>query len=334
MVCQAFTSSKTLNGKGDMTRHCAECGARLSQGDVFCPECGMPTEEAGAKSEPVKKTMGRKPMPPSRETPASETRAKVAQTTVTQVRVTPETVQTGGGQRYLELLRRIGTTLLLIVALVSIGASGLVVSLLWFATAIAFYILLPRRKPPDGANFYERMPAVYGPDFIGLMLTSVFIGLPLLAGTIEARGLAGLFTEIHPSAVLSWPLSLGGIAILYIANGYAQFWLKIEGDGLLIHSAKGQCFVRYGDIENVAPYRRGLPGWMHKLAPILALFGKYNAAGAIMVSRDETGMLIRLRDGTTHKIAQDAFEKPFRKVLKAFRQHGVRLDPVFFEGSR
>jgi hypothetical protein len=64
---------------------------------------------------------------------------------------------------------------------------------------------------------------------------------------------------------------------------------------------------------------------MRALTPLLVLTGKFTQAGAILLARDEVGIALEKRDGTRATIPSDAFEKPFRKVLKALRKQGVPL---------
>ena len=290
-----------------MAAYCANCGTELEAGCGFCPECGSPVVQVASGGQ--------------RETQPRQQEHRPAGA------VSPAGAGGRGGSRLIEALRRIPTLAILVVMLVALAMGDLVVAALLGIAAILIYVLLPRITIPDGAYTYERIPAVIGPDILGFFMTSVFIALPFMASALEGAEWGDLFDEIHPSALLVWPLALISGIILYIAYRYANFWLKIEKDGLRIRTVSGEKFAAFSQIRQVAPHRRGLPRWMKALTPFLILGGKYGAAGSIMLARDETGIRLEMRDGTSITIAADALEKPFRKIMAALVRHDVAMTP-------
>ena len=225
-----------------------------------------------------------------------------------------------------EYFRRGLTLVLLTSGLAGIPYwDGLIIGILMGA-ALLFYLLFPRSSPPPKALTYERIPAVYGPDFIGFFMTSVFLALPFWARAGNDGYLYEGFLLVHPAAVLTWPLALLSIFILVIAANYASYWIVIEAKGLTIFSAKEEKFLPFEQMEEVIPHRKGLPKWIRFLTPLMVLTGKYTAAGAVLLARDTTGMSIKLKNGTAINIPSDAFEKPFKKILKALRAHNIPVN--------
>ncbi|MFP1632824.1 zinc-ribbon domain-containing protein [Zhengella sp. ZM62] len=279
-----------------MALQCAHCGEKLEPGDQFCPSCGAKADqEAGT--------------PPPGAGPIDIGRA------------------VSSGSRWAEILRRIVPLASLVLLYVSLALGDYLWAGIAAVAAVLFYLLPPRIRPPQGAYAYERIPAVIGPDILGFFLTSAFIGLPLVARAIEGGHWDDLLEEIHPSAVLVWPMALISLVILVIAYRNASFWLRIEQDGLRVRRSSGERFAAYSAIRQVDLHRRGLPRWIKALTPFLILGGKYGAAGSIMLARDETGIRLDMRDGTSITIAADALEKALLKVLAALKAHGVEMTP-------
>ncbi len=287
-----------------MTSFCSACGARLLSGDRFCCACGA------AVGTPV-----------GPATPKGDD--KTIATAIPETATEQQTRATGSGSLKSEILRRAGTLILVIVGITTFAMGDYIPGGIVLVAALVLYLTLPRITPPEGAFTYDRMPAVVMPDILGFFLISFFVAMPFVAAAIEGVEWRNLLSEIHFSAVLCWPMALISLPILFVSNGYANYWLRIEPDGLRVHSTKGEEFVRFDAIRQVAFHRRGVPSWIKALTPFLVLSGKFTQAGAILLARDEVGIVLEKRDGTQATIPSDAFEKPFRRVLKALRKHGV-----------
>jgi len=228
----------------------------------------------------------------------------------------------------IEYLRRVVTLILFVTGLVHIQRP--VAAGLYFACTLAFYLFLPAAKRPQSALVHDRLAAIILPDVTGFLLTGVFFAMPFWIAA--SAGLpAG---RVHPVAIMLWPLAIGSLAILFTSARYASFWLRIDDDGLYVTSAGRVQFVPYGQIVRAEPYRRGLPRWMRALTPLLAAAGHHAAAGAVILARDSTGIRLRLADGGSIVIRRDAFEKPYRRILRALKAHGVAFNGVAFGNER
>lgn len=222
----------------------------------------------------------------------------------------------------MEALRRVAILVLTTTALISTARFGILAGAVGAAAALAAYILIPREQLPPDALVFDRMPAVIGPDILGLFLGSVFLALPVWASIFEGES----WTSIHPSAVLSWPMSLGGIAILVIAGVHAAYWVRIEPDGLHIANYRSEQRLAFADVRHDEPHRRGLPRAVRWLTPLLVATGRYTQAGAILLARDTTGMRLVTDDPAQSVIiTQEGFETPFRKIVGALRKAGVPI---------
>lgn len=223
-----------------------------------------------------------------------------------------------------EVARRAVPLILLCAGLAALPTAGAVAGATFIAAAIAVYLGLPRAHRPASALIYDSIPAVYGPDVLGFLLTGTFFALPFWARMGEAY-LWDDFILVHPSALLTWPLALIALAILWFSAHYAAFWLVIEKDGLLINRLEGARFVAFSSIGEIRPFRRGLPKWVRRLVPFLVAAGKYGPAGAVLLARDSVGITLALDDGTKISIPQEGFEKPLRRLLAVLHGKGVRF---------
>ncbi len=202
------------------------------------------------------------------------------------------------------------------------------------ATAVLAYFFIPSRPPPPGALEYERTPAVLGPDLLGFFVTSLLIALPFWARMGEPYLWDDFGVLVHPAAILSWPVALLFSFILVTAARHACFWILIRPDGLDVGTSDQTRFVGFDQIKTVRPYRGGLPEWLKWLAPVLAVTGRYTAAGALLTARDTTGLSLDLKDGSTLTISEDAFEKPFARILAALQDSSVPVSGVFAKRFR
>lgn len=287
-----------------MTQHCTDCGARLAPGDRFCSACGV---AVGTSAGP--------------ETAKADDKAVA--TAIPETATDQQTRPAGSGSLKSELLRRAGTLVLVILGIIAFAMGDHLLGGLALVVALALYLALPRVTPPQGAFNYDRMPAVVMPDILGFFLISFFVALPFVFAATEGVEWRNLLTDIHFAAVLCWPMALISLPILFVSNSYANYWLRIEPDGLRIHSTKGEEFVRFDAIRQVAFHSRGVPGWIKALTPFLVLSGKFTQAATILLARDEVGIVLEKHDGTKATIPSDAFEKPFWKLMMALRKHGV-----------
>lgn len=217
--------------------------------------------------------------------------------------------------------------ILLCIGLAVLPVAGAWTSSAFLVAALAVYLVVPRAARPASALTYDLVPAVYGPDVVGFLLTGVFFALPFWARMGEPYLWGDFGVLVHPSALLVWPLALIAATIFWFSAQYASFWLVIEDEGLRINRLGSARFVAFSSIVEVRPMRRGLPKWFRWLTPLLIAAGKFGAAGALLLARDTTGMTLVLDDGSEISIPQEAFEKHMRRVLSALRKKGVVFAP-------
>ena len=219
------------------------------------------------------------------------------------------------------------TLILLCFGLAVLPVAGMWTSSAFLIGALAVYLAIPRAVRPASALTYDLLPAVYGPDLVGFLLTGVFFALPFWARMGEPYLWADFGVLVHPSALLVWPLALIAVAILWFSAQYASFWLVIEDGGLRIGRLGTVRIVAFSSIVEVRPMRRGLPKWFRWLTPLLVAAGKFGAAGAVLLARDTTGITLVLDDRSEISIPQEAFEKHMRRVLSSLRKKGVVFAP-------
>lgn len=225
----------------------------------------------------------------------------------------------------IELVRRIGALLCLTAALIGGPQAGWLVATAFCLLGIFIYLFVPRSGPPPDAEIYERIPSVYGPDFLGLFMTAFFVALPFWARMGDDALWAEFGVLVHPAALLTWPLALVTGAILLVAAHYASYWLLFLKDGIRISDWRTERDISWSDIREVTPYRRGLPKWMKWLTPLLVLRGHYGSAGALLLARDTVGMALNLKDGTTIAVVENCFEKPYRILMRKLVEQNIPI---------
>lgn len=224
----------------------------------------------------------------------------------------------------IEAARRVTTLVVTTFGFVFGFRYGAITAGMLLAMALAAYVLIPREVQPAGALLAERLPAIVGPDVLGFLLGTVFLGMPFAAAVFEGQALG----TIHPSAVLAWPMAVFALIILGVATRYATYWVVIEADGLRIADIWEEKNVPYTSIERVEPYRRGLPGIIRLLTPLLIFSGRYTQAGAIVLARDTMGIRIVAKENAwSVVIVEEGFQGPFKRIVAALKKHGVLFVP-------
>jgi len=111
----------------------------------------------------------------------------------------------------------------------------------------------------------------------GAALAALFLALPVWLGRAETGG-------VHFSAMMLWPMALGGVALMAIGWRNGCFGLRIMADGFEFHDISGIRTVPRAAVLAQRPRRRGLPGWMRAIAPVLPP----TTAGAILLESTAT----------------------------------------------
>lgn len=186
--------------------------------------------------------------------------------------------------------------------------------------AVLAYAYWPVAGLRQGALRYARGPAVIGPDWIGIVIVALFAGMPFVAGRSEG-------TLLHPSLVLTWPMAALFLALPVIGWRRGAFALWITDQGLEAETGLARQSIRFEQITEVRPWRRDLVKYLRLLARPLVAIGQPGAAGALLISRESTGISLALTDGAVFTIPGDGFEPGLKQVLAACAAAGVRIDP-------
>ena len=229
---------------------------------------------------------------------------------------------TSSGRR--ELIRRIFVMVILVVALVTIGYGRYVLGALLLAGSVAFYIYLPAVKPPAGALQYDAGKSQVAPDWLGFVLSSLFIAFPVWAAISEPN-----WGTIHPSSIMLWPMALVFSSFWIIGALHASYWILIKPDRLVISSAFSFRDVPFDTVKAVRRYRRGLPKWLSLLTPFMIAKGQYGGAGALLLARDRTGMELVLKDGKRLSIADSGYDEEIIEILQALDRNDVKLAAAY-----
>ena len=211
------------------------------------------------------------------------------------------------------------TNVLVVLAFAQIGDWPWIAILATGALAILVYVRFPREPRPENALSYDVAASQTVPDWMGFILSGLFIALPIWGARAEP-----VWGAIHPSAFVVWPMAVFSTAFWLIGAVYAPHWIRIEAKGLRIHSAFANRSIAYSDIRRVRPYKRNLPQWLLALAPVFAAAGQFSLAGALMLSRPRRGMTLELTDGRRIAIASDGFAEGYQQIREVLADHGVQ----------
>lgn len=150
-----------------------------------------------------------------------------------------------------------------------------------------------------------------GPDWLGFLWVAGFMGLPLWIAAAD-RGLPA-------STWLLWPMASFGLLFLWVGWRSESFGLWLLPEGLVLRRGFGVIGLRYSQVVSVGPWRRDLPVWMRRLAPLIA-GANPTAAGAIRLARPRRGLALDLADGGRVVIETDALQPGPERILAALRQ--------------
>lgn len=182
---------------------------------------------------------------------------------------------------------------------------------------LATYFFWPRPLRPKGSYDMQALPAVIGPDLLGIALTSFFVALPLWIG----RGQGG--EGLHGSVLLLWPMALASVSLLVVGLRNTCLGLEIAQDCLVLTRFSGRSEILFDEIRKTHRWRSGLPRILRALLPFLPP----GPAGAILLARDSSGIELELTDGQRLKLPHDGFERGEAALLRALRKHRVGDKP-------
>ncbi len=168
------------------------------------------------------------------------------------------------------------------------------------AVGFLLYLFLLKPRPRDGAMVYSR-GSVIGADVAGLLLFTLFYGIPLfvMGGSVQA------LTEFLPGTIIFWGLALFGLWIFYISAWYASYALTLEENQLVLSHYGGELRIPLQEIVCFQPAVKKYPKWLTILFVLSALASKgaANTAGSagralITASAAYYGTRIYHKDGS------------------------------------
>lgn len=222
-----------------------------------------------------------------------------------------------------EVAKRALALILCAWALARLPDHGAMPTAAMLAAAMAIILVTPQAPRPAKAETYNRLTAIAGLDILGLLLTGLFIAIPVWADAAAHTFRVSSSIDLHPSALVTWPLAAVSGSLLWFAARNAAFWLKLDNDGFTVHRlGHGARRVEWQQVKSAAPTRQGLPVWLRKLVPALVASGHYSAGGSIMLARDSTGIRLELSDGSLIDIGEQGFERPMRMLKRALTANG------------
>lgn len=218
---------------------------------------------------------------------------------------------------WIELARRaVALVLAVAAATAALGYGRWDIATATVVLAAAAYGLLPRPKLPPGALHHERLPSVYMPDLLGLLLATTFLSAPFIVSARE--GWSGVPWGLM---LLMWPPGLIALAIFWVAAGYQCLWVLVGPHALTVNTRRGTAVLPYESITGVSTDTTRPPRW---LGPLLILFGGWRGAGVAILhaNRQSHWIVIERRDSPPLRLPADAFPAA-RKIVGALSEAGI-----------
>lgn len=164
--------------------------------------------------------------------------------------------------------------------------------------AVVVYILLPWPRRREGVIAYDRWRIVLG-DFLGLLLTSVFISLPFL---ITANALLAV-TEYWGLTLVFWLIGLLGLWAVQVSMSAGGLQLELLEDRLIRITAWRREEYLFADMAMVQPAIQLPPRWLIIASWIAALSGRRGAGAAVLGAQSEMrGFQITMKDGRVMRV--------------------------------
>ena len=226
-------------------------------------------------------------------------------------------------------LIRLIVLFVLVFSLLTLEAGRLGPAVVLAAAAVLIYAFAPRPALPNGAMTYHRLSAVILPDWMGLILTSLMLVLPVWAGPSQ-----GVPTLLHPMAWLLWPMAAVFASFSVIAWRRDCVFLCLDDAGLTLDTGWRHLSIPWSQITRVSLWRRGLPRWMRRLVPLLVASGNPGPAGAILLARDSHGMVIERATAPGVILPLGGFEAHLRALASAFQARAIPVAPGALPGTR
>ena len=191
----------------------------------------------------------------------------------------------------------------------------------WFVLlgAVVAYVVLPRWKPGPTTAYHHRVRAVLLPDVLGLVLTGMFLALPMLVIPRSSPGgslFAGDWTAL---TWISWGMAGLGLAMFGAAAWYAALRYEVLDGAIRRVTLFEDRTIPLETIVAVEPVTLRAPKGLVRLSLLLgllrpALLGQ----GLILAGRTDAALDVVLRDGSRVRVLLTALEHgaPLRAALE------------------
>lgn len=190
--------------------------------------------------------------------------------------------------------------------------------------AFLVYFLLPRRKVPQHALVYSRIPAVVLPDMLGLLGGAFFFTLPLWIVAENVPGQTAWSLEGGWSFLTGalWLMAAVFLLLHVVAFFYATLQLAITNGALVVNQGLRSNTYAWDKMERCVPYVSSRGRVMGLLLIIFARGPGMLGQGLLVASNTERGLEIRMTDGRKLKIMAHSFPG-YAKVVEALVGHQI-----------
>ncbi len=182
-----------------------------------------------------------------------------------------------------QVLRRVVSLALVASGMIRLGVGPVWQSGLLVLCGLATYFFWPRPLRPKGSYDMQALPAVIGPDLLGIALTSFFVALPLWIG----RGQGG--EGLHGSVLLLWPMALASVSLLVVGLRNTCLGLEIAQDCLVLTRFSGRSEILFDEISQDPPMAERLAADPARIASIPASRTSRGDPSGTRQFRDRTG---------------------------------------------
>jgi hypothetical protein len=159
--------------------------------------------------------------------------------------------------------------------------------------ALLLYALLPWPRRGEGIITYDRWRVVLG-DILGLVLTVVFVAMPLLITSNSAMAV----TEYWGLTLVFWLIGLLGLWAVQVGISAGGLQMMILADRLVRVTAWRHEEYPYMDMTLVQPSIQVAPKWLITASWLAAMSGRRGSGAALLGAQSESrGFRITMKDG-------------------------------------
>ncbi len=175
--------------------------------------------------------------------------------------------------------------------------------------ALALYVVLPRPKRTKETATYSRVRAAILPDVLGVLVTGMFVALPLFVIPANAPSGDVFDPGWRPLVWIGAAMACFGLAIFAAAAWYASLSFTVEEGGIRRATLFGSRWIPFAEIAEVRSTTVRAP---RSLVGLLLLFGFANprllGQGLILAGRSDEAVEIVLRSGRRIRVMLTGLE--------------------------